>query len=266
MTDCFSFSRGESPLLISIPHDGRKLAPGMAEHMTDAALALPDTDWHVQQLYAFAEGINAGVIAANYSRYVVDLNRASSNESLYPGELSTGLCPVQTFDGREVYLDGSAIELDEQLQRVAEYWRPYHQKIEAELSRLNEQFGYALLWDAHSIQSNVPNLFPGELPQLNIGTDNGASCHSGLERAVANVAANSSYSNVLNGRFTGGFITRHFGQPNDGVHAIQLELTQQCYMDETTLEYDETAATQLINTLQAMLVTLLGQAAAEYGQ
>ena len=266
MTDCFSFSCGESPLLISIPHDGRELAPGMAERMTEAGLALPDTDWHVRKLYKFAEELGAGTIAANFSRYVVDLNRARSNESLYPGKLSTGLCPAQTFDGRNIYLDGSGIELDEQQQRVKDYWRPYHEMIKTELSRLREQFGYALLWDAHSIQSNVPNLFSGELPQLNIGTDNGASCHLELERTVANAAASSSFSNVLNGRFTGGFITRHFGRPNEDIHAVQLELTQRCYMDETTLDYDETAATQLINTLQAMLSALLSRAAAEFGR
>lgn len=266
MTACFSLTRGDSPLLVSIPHDGRELAPEMAERMSEAGLELPDTDWHVRKLYEFSTTLGAGIIAANFSRYVVDLNRASSNESLYPGKVSTGLCPAQTFAGADIYLEGGEIGRDERLRRVADYWRPYHQAIEAELSRLREQFGYALLWDAHSIASMVPNLFSGELPQLNIGTSNGTSCDATLESAVADVATASSYSNVLNGRFTGGFITRNFGRPNDDVHAIQLELSQACYMDETTGEYDVAAAAELVATLEAMLAALLHRAAAVYGR
>ena len=264
MTDCFSFSRGKSPLLISVPHDGRELAPGMEARMTEAGLALTDTDWHVRRLYEFAESKGAGIISANYSRYVVDLNRADSDELLYPGQLSTGLCPAKTFDGRDIYLDGEDVGPAERQQRVEKYWRPYHEKIETELAKLKEQFGYALLWDAHSIMTNVPGLFEGELPELNIGTNNGASCHPELERVVADAATNSTFSNILNGRFTGGFITRHFGRPRQGLHAIQLELTQHCYMNEATREYDESEAASLTSTVQAMLDGLLNQAAAEF--
>ena len=159
MTDCFSFEGGSGPLLISIPHDGRELASGQAERMTDAGRALPDTDWHVRKLYAFVDELAASVIAANYSRYVVDLNRPSSDESLYENQLATGLCPGKTFAGQDIYLDGESVSPEEQASRTASYWRPYHDTIAEKLQQIRDQFGYALLWDAHSIPSEVPLLF-----------------------------------------------------------------------------------------------------------
>lgn len=265
MTDCFTFESGNSPLLISVPHDGRELAPGMASRMTDIGLSLPDTDWHVRQLYDFASLLGAGVVSANYSRYVVDLNRPSSDEALYAGQVSTGLCPVRTFAGEAIYRDDSNIDFEESRQRIETYWSPYHTKIESELSVIKERFGYALLWDAHSIRTMVPDLFSGALPELNIGTVNGSSCDSNLEKAVAEVANDSGYSCVRNGRFSGGHITRHFGDPAEKVHAIQLELTQHCYMDEESGEYDQQAAVRLVETLQLMLAAFLGNAKRNYG-
>ena len=265
MTDCYSFDRGEVPLLISIPHDGRELAPGMAARMTETGLTLPDTDWHVRQLYQFAIALGAGIIAANYSRYVVDLNRASSDDPLYPGQLSTGLCPSRTFAGAEIYRDGDATDDREKQERVATYWQPYHTKITTELSAIREQFGYALLWDAHSIRTEVPGLFGGALPELNIGTSDGRSCDRSFEMAVATAAAESPYTNVLNGRFKGGYITRHFGRPSENIHAIQLELAQHCYMDEQSRDYDLQAAARLINALQTMLAAFLTCAGRDSG-
>jgi N-formylglutamate amidohydrolase len=260
MTDCFSFEAGSGPLLISIPHDGRELAPGMANRMTESGLALPDTDWHVRLLYDFATTLGAGIIAANFSRYVIDLNRSGSDDPLYAGQLSTGLCPAQTFAGDDIYMDGDTVEDDEQQSRLERYWQPYHSKIEDELSRLKGEFGYALLWDAHSIRTRVPGLFAGALPELNIGSDDGRSCSPILEKAVAAAALDSPCSSVLNGRFKGGHITRHFGRPQDNINALQLELAQHSYMDEASGKYDLRKSGLLQGTLRPMLASFLASA------
>ncbi len=253
MSDVFDFREGNSALLVSIPHDGRKLAPGQAERMTAAGKELRDTDWHVRELYSFVDDLGASVIAANYSRYVVDLNRPPSDESLYENQLATGLCPRNTFAGQDIYLDGDSVSPEEQETRVQAYWQPYHDRIFETLNRLRDQFGYALLWDAHSIAGEVPLLFDGVLPDLNIGTNGGASCAADITAAVAAAAQASSYSFVTNGRFRGGHITRSYGAPEDGVHAVQLELTQQIYMDEKDLSYDADRAAALVETIKSML-------------
>ena len=253
MTDVFDFHQGSSALLISIPHDGRKLAPGQAERMTDAARALPDTDWHVRELYSFAGELGASVIAANYSRYVVDLNRPATDEALYDNQVATGVCPQKTFAGEDIYLDGQALDEDEKHARIVDYWQPYHDAIAEHLRRLREKFGHALLWDAHSIPARVPLLFEGVLPDLNIGTNGGLSCAAQITAAVAAVAGASTYSSVVNARFRGGHITRSFGAPEDGIHAMQLELTQRNCMDENSLDYDEDRAARLADTIRPML-------------
>lgn len=250
MSDVFDFHEGSSTLLVSIPHDGRQLAPGQAERMTDAGRALPDTDWHVRELYAFASDVGASVIAANYSRYVVDLNRSSSDEALYENQLATGVCPRQTFGGQDIYLDGESIDTED---RIRAYWQPYHDKIAVTLAEIRERSGYALLWDAHSIASEVPSLFDGVLPDLNIGTNGDQSCAPDITAAVSAVANASTYSCVANGRFRGGFITRSHGAPAKGIHAIQLELTQHNYMDEKNLGYDAGRATRLVDTIRNLL-------------
>ena len=255
MTDVFDFRGGNSPLLVSIPHDGRLLAPGQAERMTVLGRAIPDTDWHVRQLYSFAAELGASVIAANYSRYVVDLNRPATDESLYEDQVATGLCPEQTFDGQDIYVDGQGVGKDEQASRVASFWKPYHEKISETLARIRNQSGYALLWDAHSIPGEVPLLFDGVLPDLNIGTNGGLSCAANITAAVATVAEASTYSSVVNGRFRGGHITRHFGKPSKGIHAIQLELTQRNYMDENKLSFEADRAVRLADTIKSMLQT-----------
>lgn len=266
MTDTFFFEQRDSPLLISIPHDGRELAPGMKERMSDAGLSLPDTDWNVRRLYSFADQLSASVLAARYSRYVVDLNRPSSDAALYEGQLSTGLCPSKTFAGEDIYVDGESCEIPEQRQRLQVYWQPYHEMLDAELERLGRRFGYALLWDAHSIRARVPGLFDGVLPDLNIGTDDGASCSSHLQTAVREAAERSNYSVVLNGRFKGGYITRNYGNPEKNVHAIQLELAQHSYMNEETLCYDDEAAARLAEVIRGMLSELLAKAHVLFGR
>ena len=261
MSAVFDFVDGESPLLVSIPHDGRELAPGMAERMTAAGRALPDTDWHVRRLYDFAEELGASVIAANYSRYVADLNRSADDAALYPGQVSTGLCPLETFAGEPIYAGDVALSHAERQARVETYWRPYHDRLQQALARIADRYGYALLWDAHSIRAEVPQLFDGRLPDLNIGTNGGASCRDDLAKAVGAEAAASSYSHVTNGRFKGGFITRHYGDPGRGVHAIQLEIAQRTYMDEASFEYLPPAAERLRAVIAPMLEAFLSSAA-----
>jgi len=257
MKDVFSFTEGHTPLLISIPHDGRALMPGQAERMTEAGRAMPDTDWFVRDLYGFAPEIGANVIAANYSRYVVDLNRPANDAALYEGQVSTGLCPMSTFSGEPIYLDGASINANEQQDRVQDYWRPYHDKIASSLSMLRDKFGIALLWDAHSIASEVPALFPGVLTDLNIGTNGGNSCGASCESSVISVAAASDFSTVANGRFKGGYITRHYGDPEDNIYAIQLELSQRCYMNEKKASFDAGLAAKIGETIKSMLIAYI---------
>lgn len=253
MSDVYRFHAGDSPLLISVPHDGRKLPGDIEANMTPAGRRLPDTDWHVARLYEFARELGASLLVAEYSRYVVDLNRPPDDESLYPGQLKTGICPVETFAGEALY-EGAAVVTDEERERRVEaFWQPYHDKLRACLDELRQRHGYALLWDAHSIPSRVPRLFDGELPALNIGTNDRRSCASNVEQAVADVARKSSYSTVVNARFRGGYITRHYGDPEADCYAIQLELAQRCYMDEVTLVYDSALAANVIKTLRRML-------------
>jgi N-formylglutamate amidohydrolase len=250
MSDCFTLLEGDSPLVVCVPHDGRKVPGEIADLMTDAGRSIPDTDWHVARLYDFAKDLGATVIAAQYSRYVVDLNRPADDAAMYAGQLSTGLCPRQTFDGRDIYKSDVEIDVEQRLER---YWRPYHDKIADVLRASLDRFGFALLWDAHSIASRVPTLFDGELLELNIGTFDGRSCEAPRSDAVMAVANTSPYTAVLNGRFKGGYTTRHYGDPASSVHAMQLELAQRTYMNEASGAYDEARASQLRDTLRGML-------------
>ena len=258
---CGTFS-GELPLLISVPHDGCHVPEEIRARMTEAGLALPDTDWHVAELYEFARDLGASMQVANYSRYVVDLNRSATDEILYPGQLVTGLCPEQTFSGEAIYIDGG-VDDEETARRISTYWQPYHDRLEATLAAMRDQYGYALLWDAHSIPSRVPRLFDGELPELNIGSNDGASCPASIEKAVAAAAQESPYSVVVNDRFKGGYITRHFGDPGNSVVAMQLEIAQRAYMHEESRAYDAEKASRLRGTLRRLLKTYLS--AANYG-
>lgn len=253
MSEVFSWHEGRTALLVSIPHDGREIPPDIGATMTPEGLAIPDTDWHVRRLYGFAESVGAAVISANYSRYVVDLNRPRTDEALYQGQVSTGLCPLRTFAGDPIYNDGEGVDAEEIERRVAEYWKPYHDRIAACLAALRKEFGCAMLWDAHSIRSRVPRLFDGDLPDLNIGTNDGRSCPADVQQQMENAAGALPYSSVVNGRFKGGYTTRHYGKPDERIYAMQLELAQRCYMDEETLRYDEARAADLAKSLQALL-------------
>lgn len=259
--DSFQLHRGTAPLLISLPHDGSALPDGYAERLTDAARAVPDTDWHVSTLYAFARELGASMIVPRYSRYVVDLNRPPDDTSLYPGQNTTGLCPTVQFSGEPVYRDGREPDAGEIRVRINRYWRPYHDALSAELARLRREHGRVVLWEGHSIRSRVPFLFEGELPVFNLGTAGGASCAAALEqRLVAVLAAQRDYSHVVNGRFKGGYITRHYGNPADGVDAVQLELAQRAYMNEVSFDYRPELAALVQPILRALLEVCLRHA------
>lgn len=252
--------RGTVPLLVSLPHDGTELPPSIAARMTDAARSVPDTDWHVSRLYAFAKELGASILVPRYSRYVVDLNRPPDDASLYPGQNTTGLCPAVRFSGDPVYLPGGEPSGDEVRERVERYWRPYHDALRVELERLRARHGRVLLWEGHSIRgSDLPFLFEGRLPDLNLGTASGASCSPALQAEFeAVLSAQSNYDWIANGRFKGGHITRYYGDPARGIDAVQLEISQRNYMDEDSFEYDAAKAAKLQVVLRELLQAALG--------
>ena len=258
MTDVFTLHRGDAPLLLSLPHDGSLIPPALAQRMVPAARRAPDTDWHVSRLYAFARELGASILVPRHSRYVVDLNRPEDDVSLYPGQNTTGLCPIVQFSGEPVYLEGQGPDAAEVAARVDTYWRPYHQSLQSELARIHARHGRAVLWEGHSIRGVVPFLFEGRLPDLNLGTAAGASCSPVLQsRLEAVLASQDDYDWVANGRFKGGHITRHYGDPGNGVDAVQLEISQRNYMDETSFDWDEGKAARLQRVLRALLEAAL---------
>lgn len=251
----FKLRRGRTPLLVSMPHVGTFIPAELAQRMTGAALRLPDTDWHLEQLYDFVDSLGASTIVATHSRYVIDLNRPRDDANLYPGQETTGLCPLDTFHRQPLYRIGAEPQPDEIRQRIDRYWLPYHTALQAEAARLRAQHASVVLWDAHSICSVVPSLFPGRLSDLNLGSAAGASCDPLLAQTLLRIGQrHSTYSCVLDGRFKGGHITRHYGRPADGVHAIQLELAQAIYMDEAhPYRFDGRKAADLRPVLRQML-------------
>lgn len=251
----FTLQRGRVPLLISLPHDGSFIPDDIAVRMHPQARRSPDTDWHVSRLYEpLAHALGAGVLKPLASRYVIDLNRPADGQALYPGQRETGLVPTLGFDGKPLYIDGRAPEADEILQRIRTFWQPYHQALAQELARLHAEHGRVLLWEGHSIRSRVPMLFDGRLPDFNLGTAAGASCTATLQqRLQVCLREQSDFSFVVNGRFKGGYITRQYGDPGNGVQAVQLELAQLNYMDELTFAYDEVGA----SAVQVLISRLL---------
>ncbi len=255
----YTLHPGSTPLLVSLPHVGTLIPEALKPLYVDRASTLEDTDWHLAALYGFARDIGASLLVPLHSRYVIDLNRPPENAPMYPGANNTELCPTRFFTGDALYHDGCAPSPAQVQQRLQTYWQPYHAALAAELARLKAQYGYALLWDGHSIQSRLPWLFDGRLPDLNMGTANGSSCAPSLRAALMRVLAQQSqFSHVTDGRFKGGHITRHYGQPRNGVHAVQLEKCWSCYMDEAppwVLAPDRVA--RLAPVLRALLQTML---------
>jgi N-formylglutamate deformylase len=233
MNAIVTLHRGRMPLLVSLPHVGTKIPDALKPRLVERALAVEDTDWHLDALYAFARDLGASMIVPRHSRYVVDLNRPPENAPMYPGANNTELVPTRFFTGDPLYRGGQSPTDDEVAQRRETYWRPYHDTLAAELERLKAAHGHAVLWDGHSIKSELPWLFPGRLPDLNLGTAGGASCAPALRAAVIRVLdAQDRFTHVTDGRFRGGHITRHYGRPGDRVNAIQLEMCWSTYMAE----------------------------------
>ncbi|GLQ96032.1 N-formylglutamate deformylase [Dyella mobilis] len=253
--DIFSLKQGSAPLLISLPHNGSYIPDGLAQRLRAPARHSPDTDWHVGQLYEpLAEALGASLLKPTASRYVIDLNRPADGQALYPGRRETGLVSTIGFDGEPLYVDGQEPDAEEIRQRVEQWWQPYHQALAGEIVRLKALHGRVVLWEGHSIRSHVPMLFEGRLPDFNLGTADGTSCGADLQWRLTNVMeAQSRYDFVVNGRFKGGYITRHYGSPADGVQAVQLELAQHRYMDEESFAWDADKARPVQDTILQLL-------------
>ncbi|WP_109512124.1 N-formylglutamate deformylase [Pseudomonas ovata] len=266
MDKVLTFSQGRIPLLISMPHAGLKLTPAVEAGLVDEALSLPDTDWHLPRLYAFAQDLGASTLAAEYSRFVIDLNRPSDDQPLYAGA-TTGLFPSILFDGVPLFKDGQAPDAAERARYLEQVWMPYHQTLHQELQRLRDEFGYALLFDAHSIRGHVPHLFDGQLPDFNLGTYDNASCDAQLAVQLEQVCAEAkNYTHVLNGRFKGGHITRHYGDPANNIHAVQLELAQSNYMEEfAPFHYRQDLAEPTQVVIKQLLETFIAWGQQHYG-
>jgi N-formylglutamate deformylase len=257
----YEFYAGKLPLLVSIPHAGTELTPEVEAGLSDSARPLPDTDWHIPKLYDFVHTLGASVVVGNYSRMVIDLNRPADDKPLY-ATATTGLYPDTLFDGAPAFQAGKTPSVQQRQWALENVWQAYHQRLQTELERLKAEHGYALLFDAHSIASRIPRLFSGKLPDLNLGTNGGQSCDELIEEhLVACMASQKAFSWVANGRFKGGHITRAYGNPAQGVHAVQLELAQCNYMDEEApFGWREERAGRLQPLLEQLIRAMLASA------
>ncbi len=247
------------PLIVNVPHAGTFLPPAIAQALTPAGLRVPDTDWHVDKLVDFVPAMGAALMVATHSRIVVDLNRDPSGDALYPGASNTGICPITTFHDEPIYQAGLDPDMATIASRVEQYWSPYHAQLQTEIARIKAQHGFCILLDAHSIVSEAPRFFAGRLPDLNLGTADGQSCAPSLAQTAFEVLTHAhGFTAVHNGRFKGGFITRHYGAPRNNVHALQLEIAQRCYMDEGRPQhYDRSRSAGLTDVLKLLLQQLL---------
>ena len=246
-------TRGNSPVVLGLPHTGTFVPDEVFALLNERGRGLDDTDWHIHTLY---DGLLEGVttVRATFHRYVIDANRDPSGASLYPGQNTTGLVPMTDFDGNDIWLEQPAE--DEIGRRRLQFHEPYHEALAAELNRIRDLHGVAILYDCHSIRSNIPYLFEGILPDLNIGTNSGQSCASTIESETLNICSKAApYTSILNGRFKGGWSTRHYGRPQDNIHAIQMELAQSVYLESEAAPwtYDEARAARLRPHLSRIL-------------
>jgi len=255
----FTLHQGSAPLLISMPHVGTRIPDDQQERYLPRALAAEDTDWFLDRLYGFAPEIGASLLIPNESRYLIDLNRPSEDTPMYAGVNNTELCPTRFFSGAPLYKPGREPDDAEVLRRVEQYWQPYHDALSGELARLKSAHGHVALFDAHSIKSELPWLFEGTLPHLNLGTVESRSCAPALRNALMQALGRQTrYSHVTDGRFKGGHITRRYGQPAEGVHAVQLEMCWRAYMDEgPPPAWSETRAAAITPLLRTLLRTLI---------
>lgn len=256
---------GTVPLLVSLPHTGTLIPADIEQTLVSPWLSRKDADWWIDRLYDFANDLGATVVHTAISRTVIDVNRDPSGVSLYPGQATTELCPTTTFDGEPLYKE-TAPDAQEITRRRELYFDPYHAALAAQIERLRKLHGRIVVYDCHSIRSVVPRLFDGDLPEMNIGTNSGASCDPALTEAIVAQAHASSFSHVVNGRFKGGFITRNAGRPHTGVHAVQMELACRSYMherrgpvreDEWPSDYDEKKAARMREALIEILKTCI---------
>ena len=256
--DAVEVIKGGGPVVLGMPHTGTYVPQDVRAKLNERGRGLDDTDWNIHKLY---DGLLPGatVVRAKFHRYVIDANRDPSGASLYPGQNTTGLVPLTDFDGNDIWdqpPSGGEIE-----HRRETWHAPYHAALKAELERVHALHGVVVLYDCHSIRSRIPFLFDGTLPDFNIGTNEGTTCAPVIAQTVEDVCgAARGYTSISNGRFKGGHITRHYGRPADGVHAIQLELAQRAYMNESTHAYDEKKALRLRGTLTLMLEAYLESA------
>jgi len=265
MPDWLSIHRGDAPLIVSFPHTGTYIPAGIEAGLASPWLSRKDADWWIHLLYDFARELGATTVRTGISRTVIDVNRDPSGASLYPGQTTTELCPTTTFDGEPLYLPGREPDEGEIARRRETFFTPYHDALAGEIERLRGKHRNIVLYDAHSIRSVVPRLFDGELPNFNIGTNGSVTCAPALAQAVEAVCDATSFSRVTNGRFKGGWTTRHYGRPGDGVHAIQMELACRGYMDEPAEpgpanwppQYDPTRAATMRAALTGVLKTCL---------
>jgi N-formylglutamate deformylase len=250
---------GHTPLLVSLPHVGTLIPADQRARYVERALAVEDTDWHLDVLYAFVRELGASLIVPRHSRYLIDLNRPPEDAPMYAGVNNTELCPTRFFTGEPLYRDGQVPDAAEVARRRETYWRPYHDALDAELERLNAAHGHAILFDGHSIKSELPWLFDGRLPDLNLGTAGGTSCAPSLRAAlVAVLESQSDFTHVVDGRFKGGHITRSRGRPAGGVHAVQLEMCWSTYMaEQPPYQVDRVRAAALVPVLRALVAAML---------
>lgn len=255
----FTLHRGRRPLLVSVPHAGTVIPADQRPRYVPRALAVEDTDWFMEEVYGFVRELGASLLVPRHSRYLIDLNRPPENLPMYPGVNNTELCPTRFFSGDALYREGQAPDDTEIARRLQTYWQPYHRALQAELARLKAEHGHALLFDGHSIKSQLPWLFDGQLPDINLGTVNGASCAPSLRAALSDVlAAQTQFTHVVDGRFKGGYITRRYGQPAQGVHAVQLEKCWRCYMEEAPpFGLDASRLSHLQPVLRTLVTTML---------
>lgn len=260
--DVVTVTRGSSPLVLSMPHPGTGVPAEVAAALNERGRLVEDTDWHMRRLYSFAERFQPTIVEAQLSRFVIDLNRDPSGVSLYPGQATTELVPTTTFDGAPIWQ--TAPDAGEIERRKGAYFQPYHDALSAEIERVKAEHGYCVLWDCHSIKSVVPRLFPGTLPTLNLGTNSGASCAPGVEAAAITAMASQPFTQIANGRFKGGWITRHYGRPSAQVHALQMEIALSAYLTDEAAPwaFDVPKATVLQDALAAIIEAALGSAAA----
>ena len=247
--------QGDSPVILGLPHTGTWLPAHVEAALNPRGRVLADTDWHIERLY---DGLLPGAttVRATFHRYVIDANRGPDDASLYPGQNTTGLVPLTDFDGAPIWeVEPSAEEI---ATRKAQFHAPYHAALAAEIARVKAKHGVAILYDCHSIRSVIPFLFQGVLPDFNIGTNGGAACAPAIEAATQEVAAATGRTHVLNGRFKGGWTTRHYGQPGQGVHAIQMELAQSTHLatEAPPFAYDAQKAEALRGPLKEILTRL----------